>query len=308
MAAPAIPKELMDLLEVQTKRLDGLRAASARRLLQQVILARKEAEARVATLKLVGNAPFTTYRAQLILAQLDEVVVAMTRGMLGNLQVDVGQAARIAALDALQQARLAVDEYQQAAAPLGIERAQRILDGSKLREVEEQRILRGTARYSLETTSVIEQTMTRSVLAGESTDQAVDRLLGVDAWGGRAWRAERLARTEVSHAYNGASREVLDDVARGDDGLWLMWHEHAQGPQWAGPKDLAWRGPAKPLDNRVADDSLRLHGQLRRPGEPFVDPETRQVFMHPPNRPNDRGTVILLRLPDKIAAPERQAA
>jgi hypothetical protein len=54
-----------------------------------------------------------------------------------------------------------------------------------------------------------------------------------------------------------------------------------------------------PLDNRTAWDSTLTHGQIRRINEPFiyVGPDgDRKAFLTPPDRPNDRGSVVAHRL------------
>ena len=52
------------------------------------------------------------------------------------------------------------------------------------------------------------------------------------------------------------------------------------------------------IDERTGSDSLSLHGQIRRVDEPFVwnSESGVQMYMHPPNRPNDRETVTPHRI------------
>jgi hypothetical protein len=52
----------------------------------------------------------------------------------------------------------------------------------------------------------------------------------------------------------------------------------------------------RPLDNRVAADSLAMHGQVAPPGGSFLMPAAGgalagQSWTHPPNRPNDRAVL-----------------
>lgn len=86
----------------------------------------------------------------------------------------------------------------------------------------------------------------------------------------RYW-AERIVRTETAYAYNRASSETIT----------------ALGGEFGdmGKKILAT------FDNRTALDSIGVHGQIRRLGEPFIDGVGR-VYQYPPARPNDRETVI----------------
>ena len=105
---------------------------------------------------------------------------------------------------------------------------------------------------------------------------------------GERWRAERIVRTEVMHAYNAAHERGLIEASRSIPELFGRWTENID--------DMTGRG----FDNRVAADSFALHGQITRPGGLFTMPPSNSVspklwgsqFRFPPNRPNDRATLI----------------
>jgi len=86
----------------------------------------------------------------------------------------------------------------------------------------------------------------------------------------RYW-AERLVRTELAAAYNGAKLEGLRESS-------------TEFPDMK-KKILAV------LDNRTAPDSLYVHGQIRALDEEFEDGAGRR-YLYPPGRPNDRETII----------------
>jgi hypothetical protein len=105
----------------------------------------------------------------------------------------------------------------------------------------------------------------------------------------QAWRIERLVRTETSYAYNLAQAAALKAFPTEPGSmLWGRWTERVD--------DLS----GKPLDKRVAEDSLVLHGQVARPGGVFTMPADSRVssrlagksWAHPPNRPNDRSVLL----------------
>jgi hypothetical protein len=113
------------------------------------------------------------------------------------------------------------------------------------------------------------------VLAGELVDQ-------------QSWRVDRLVRTETSYAYNLAQAAALRAYPT-EDGtlLWGRWTERVD--------DLTGR----PLDKRVAPDSLVIHGQVARPGGVYTMPDDPRAgrlrgrsWSHPPNRPNDRSVLL----------------
>lgn len=154
---------------------------------------------------------------------------------------------------------------------------------------------RSLSRYGAHVVTRAEEELAASLALGESTHQAMDRLDGmVD---GEWYRAERIVRTEYAHAYNGEHRETYDAASEEFDGdLWSQWSEHVSAD-------------GSPLDDRVAVDSLAMHGQVARPGELFTQPPTSpapdakgrtdvpaglvgQSWEFPPNRPNDRSVLI----------------
>lgn len=83
--------------------------------------------------------------------------------------------------------------------------------------------------------------------------------------------AERIVRTEMLKAYNGARQVGLETTA----------NDHPTLKR----KILAV------LDKRTAPDSVAVHGQIRGIKEHFVDGAGRS-YLYPPARPNDRETVI----------------
>lgn len=87
----------------------------------------------------------------------------------------------------------------------------------------------------------------------------------------RYW-AERIVRTETSHAYNAGELQAMN-VTRANDFPDLQ------------KKILAT------FDMRTAPDSVAVHGQVRELEEHFQDGAGRS-YLHPPARPNDRETVV----------------
>lgn len=100
---------------------------------------------------------------------------------------------------------------------------------------------------------------------------------------------ERTIRTETSFAYNEAQADAVGLVERDLEfrgRIFSRWTE------------LVDDATGKPFDNRVAGDSLAMHGQVARPGGMFTMPNDRRAgkmvgmsWSHPPNRPNDRSVL-----------------
>lgn len=101
---------------------------------------------------------------------------------------------------------------------------------------------------------------------------------------GQWWRAARIVATETAHAFNAAQEAVL--VKADVPGLMQRWTEKIDDS-------------GRPLDRRVAIDSMVMHGQLTVPGGLFVMPPWAadrgvpggllgRAWPFPPNRPHDR--------------------
>lgn len=137
-------------------------------------------------------------------------------------------------------------------------------------------------RYGSEVVGQIERTLAQGIATGKGWDEARDAV-----WkstrrvvGKNQWMVDRILRTETSNAYNGAVLDALEaeDAAIVAKGL---------------PAHLR---PMKRLihvyDSRTGADSLATGDQVARIGEPFYNPRLGVWFQHPPDRPNDRATVI----------------
>lgn len=141
--------------------------------------------------------------------------------------------------------------------------------------------------YGLQLIGDFQKVVATGLATGKNVTQVADDILSANPLGFQSawWKAERIARTETSWAYNRTSRDSAEDLA-GDDGypdVLLRWTEFVDDDS------------REPLDERVGEDSLRLHGQLRRPGGIFYDEVNRRDVTEPPNRPNDRATIVVWR-------------
>lgn len=127
-------------------------------------------------------------------------------------------------------------------------------------------------RYTSEAVHRMRQQLSRSTLAGETIEQtiaALERQATIPRH-----RADTIARTETSFALHRQQRLDIG-AAVGDDDLVELWLKQLVAT----------------FDRRTGDDSKFVHGQSRRPDQPFRDNEGR-VYQLPPNRPNDREVVV----------------
>lgn len=146
-------------------------------------------------------------------------------------------------------------------------------------------------RYGEQTVLAFEEKLQLAMLTKQPWAETRNALISESPFlqGKPLYWAERIVRTESMCSYNMGAMESLNQ-AQEDLGDMV--------------KILS-----ATFDNRTASDSYALHGQIRRPHEPF-DGWTGS-YMHPPNRPNDREVVVPHRIawpiPDYLA-PKSDAA
>lgn len=141
-------------------------------------------------------------------------------------------------------------------------------------------------RYGATITGDIEKELALSLATGETTAEAITRIekAATIQW----WRAERIVRTELAMAYNAGHVASTAELGDEFDDVYNRWCEYIDD------------ATGQPLDDRVAVDSIVLHGQVARPDKSFVMPNDSRIpaalwgktFMHGPNRPNDRSVTM----------------
>jgi hypothetical protein len=141
-------------------------------------------------------------------------------------------------------------------------------------------------RYGSTVTSKIEEQLALSLMTGETPYDAMERV--EETADTEFWRAERIVRTETAYAFNASHADSIAAAAEELPDLYQRWSEHVDDTT------------GQPLDDRVAEDSLVLHGQVTKPGQMFVMPPDPRVspkmwnqqYENPPNRPNDRAVLL----------------
>lgn len=141
-------------------------------------------------------------------------------------------------------------------------------------------------RYGLVVAQKIEQELALSLAIGETPIEAIERVQGAAdlEW----WQAERIVRTEMANAFNASHADSIVEANRVLRDLGKRWSEHVNDTT------------GLPLDNRVAADSMVLHGQVTTADGVFVMPPDERVspkvwnkvYTHSPNRPNDRSVTM----------------
>lgn len=272
----------------------------AQRLLALLTKASTDLERRLTQaegLKGPGKDSFTYQRLDLALRQVRDVTQAVVAGMRGVLVDQVGDLAEQSSRD-LHEYMTAANEKFTGVADQGLrlrevdmlDRATQGARSSLLRRIatsgedasppEAKDTHRGKMgvleRYGVETVGAFEEVMRAGVISGATWDEMRTDLVEQSPFlqgKPRHW-AERILRTEQMGAQNRAGWE---SIRAADDDLGDML------------KIISCV-----FDGRTGADSYAVHGQIRRPDEPF---ETWfGAMMHPPDRPNDRAVVVPHRM------------
>lgn len=240
-----------------------------------------------------GANSFTATQLRATLAQVRDVLRILTTKMKTEL-VDRGQQAATGATKHTIDHLVTLDKHFRATAtqPLALREAQMFEEASEGVRASMLRRLassgtppaRGTEvekphraklgilqRYGVATVERFEKTLQRGLVEKKSWAQMRSDITADSPFLQQApahW-AKRIVRTEVMGAYNRAG-----------------WHALKTANKQLG--DMV-KILSATFDDRTGADSYAVHGQIRRPDEPFEWWEG--LFQHPPNRPNDREIV-----------------
>lgn len=275
MGAP-IPREVFAIIEAQQAALAKVMPKHLDRLLAIALEVQGALERR---LKALAPERYTTQEVRVLLTQVRAVVellgVEFGKRM-GNELRNIGEvAAKIGRDGLVDQVAAWAGKFQGSVRRIApAEVAGDLLDEGLLEYYESSK-----ETYGLETIARMRGVLTKSVLEGKTVAQASEALTAaIDL---PDWRAERIVRTEQSFA---SHRRQIEDAKALDLGL---------------VKQLVTT-----FDDRTGDDSKFVDGQVRELDEPFSD-NLGHVYQHPPNRPNDRETVVFV--PRELANIEQPA-
>lgn len=255
--------------------------AQTRKLLQK---AQRELNARlrrVEGLKGPGKDSFTSTQLRTTLAQIRHALAEIQSGV-SDVVVDDGKlTAEKAAQHTLEYIKRADQSFTGVANRLPIREAAVLDHAVKGTESSILRRLMGDKkkapgildRYGENTIDDFEKRLQMRFLAKTPWEDVRNELIATSPFLQEApahW-AERIVRTEIMGAHNRAQFEGLRAVNKEVGGSML--------------KILA-----ATFDSRTGADSYALHGQIRKPTQAFQD--WYHSYQHPPNRPNDRETVV----------------
>jgi len=253
--------------------------------------ARAELESKLARASR-GVDTFTVHQLRVFSAEIRQGQMLLAKHMTGELG-DISLEAQTEALRGLSRDITRLEKhYSGADITLPIDEAARfqgVINGrreSLLRAHETS-----MARYTANVVTEMEDQLSLSLVEGEAPSATIARVM--DASETTWYQAECIARTETAFAFNAASADGMRELAVDLGDLMMRWVEYVSDD-------------GQPLDKRVGEDSIAMHGQVVKPGENFVFPHTMpdgsavpdelehfigESWAFPPNRPNDRSTI-----------------
>ena len=242
-----------------------------------------------------GSTSFSHHHLQMALAQLKAGQLYVDDQMIGELN-SATREAQVESLHMLVRDYKRLEKHFTGHAPvLPIEEAARfagVIDKSRSSLLRQHAT--SIKRYGAAVIDQTQEAMSVSLASGETLDGTIASVHKVI--GGNFWRAEMVARTECAFGANVAHSDGIKEIAQEDPAILQQWVE------FCGPD-------GKPLDARVAVDSIAIHGQVTDPGGEFTMPETApfpdakgrtkvddslvgKSWAVPPCRPNGRETVL----------------
>ncbi len=310
MAKPVTPEELARA----TERVEGAFQATGRTLerltrergvrpMQKLIeSAAAEMQRKVSRLA-PDDETFTAVQQRAILAQYRMMLLDMQPRMTRVL----GEASREAQIESIRSMvktlSLAELEFEGVTTPLPLTQAARmagIVDKDRASLLRQHDV--SVRTYGVDSITQAERYLGQAFATQKSYSETVAGLF--DMVDQSRYRAERIVRTECSFAWSAAHASALDEASEIVPGLFRRWVEYVDDTTGA------------PLDGRVANDSLALHGQvcftptgatmearstfLVGGTGGFEMPRDNRVnaklwgkrYAHPPNRPNDRSRIV----------------
>lgn len=208
------------------------------------------------------------------LAQLRQALQVSVAAEWGRPYADRAIAAAKAAASRSAALLRALDKRFGVARPLNFDALQwAAATGERLGKTRLRTFQTSMARYGAGLVGEIEDAVTANAVLGKPWYE-VEKLLRGRVEGAIAdqqWKIDRIMRTETSAIYNGAL---------------LASYEEEDADEEPVLKRLS-----ATFDKVTGADSVAVHGQVRKLGEPFQDPRGR-LYQAPPNRPHDREVVL----------------
>lgn len=234
---------------------------------------------------------FTAHQARVMLAQLRQGQAVVAKRLAGEMKPLSKNAQELSIKGVVADVARLSKHFTGAEVTLPVEEAASLAGVVKDREPSLMRMHQASMnRYGVNVVQKVEKQLSATLLSGGSMSDAYDDT--AEVVDGEWWQGERIVRTELSYAFNQSARDAVAESAAEIPELMQRWEENCSDD-------------GEPLDDRVAADSIALHGQVASPGQAFFMPATAPFpdaegntnvqkglvglsWDFPPNRSNDR--------------------
>lgn len=294
--AKRAPKEFMAAVRAHRNKLEKVLTAQASAKMKRLYdEAQSSVQANIRRAVRGGKGDtFTAHQQRIVMSQLKQGQAVVMRRLAGDMR-PLSKKAQEASLNGLidDVARLS-KKFTGAEVTLPVEEAATFADVIAGRSSSLLRMHQTSmARYGVNVVENVEEQLSLTLLKGGSMSDAYETV--AQSIDGEWWQGERIVRTEMAYAYNITARDGIEESAEEIPELMQRWEEHCDDA-------------GMPLDDRVAVDSIAMHGQVTEAGgiftmpptAPFADAKGRTdvpqslvglSWEAPPNRPNDRSVI-----------------
>lgn len=240
-----------------------------------------------------GSDTFTAANKRAMLQQLELGIAELAKKMRNT----IGVAGNAAMVESVKHLQAEIDVYakrwNRAPAPVsGLHTAAHfadrktalrnltVIDPDTTKAVQRQNA-RSVARYGEDLITAFEHELAIGKITGASVDDMTDRLLGVgdSVFNGERYRAERIVRTELMHAYGTARQDAMENIAGEIPEMRRMWVSVLEA-------------------GRTCERCERLHGMIKGIDEPFSSGG--KPVAHPPLHPHCMCVVVPMLPEDNV--------
>lgn len=227
---------------------------------------------------------FTAQRLRGVLVQVEAALSEMNDSFIIRLRDVSGRVISQAVDDLVEEIEKFEKEFLGAVTPININAQVVVDDGSSFLFNKYEA---SVGAYTASTRSAIATGLSQAAIEGAPFGEVTRRIARFFI--GEEWKLLRLGRTEIHNMYGFGKQKTLEAAKQGflPDLQKSLFH---------------------PIDGRTGDDSKQLKriGPVVEIDQPFIFifkrrrkdgsiDEDRRVFMHPPDRPNDRSILIPFR-------------
>lgn len=304
--------DALGMAEVHAQRVVDLEKERGEKLLE--VYERAARRIRIRLSKLPPDI-YTTQYLRGVLIQLDGAMVALEAELQDEMQTSIRELVRQGTRDTAEEINKFNEVFRGAVIPINLE--------SQLAALNEDNYLfnqfdTSVKTYGADLRGKLAFNLQQMLAEGATTEQMIDRLLeqrGIERFfEGESWRLRRIVRTELHNVYGQAKQSHLERIvaSHAPDMMKTLYHpldgrtaSDSQLVLMACIRAEKQKNPANPVTTQDAQfGEISEARVITAVADPFayrlrykradgtLSAPTERIFMHPPDRPNDRSILI----------------